>query len=152
MCDDGVIVSYSVEQIRRAIQERLVPVVYGDVAIDMVRGGTIISTEEILAHLVPEFGPSSLLLAGETNGVLDEEGKVIPEINRLNFEDLRASIGASRGTDVTGGMASKVEAMLDLVNAYPDLKIKIFSGLLVGALQECLLNPEAKIGTEISSV
>jgi isopentenyl phosphate kinase len=48
-----------------------VPLLYGDVAFDRVRGGTIVSTEQVLAFVARQLPPQWLLLAGDTEGVLD---------------------------------------------------------------------------------
>jgi len=151
ICSDGRIEDLGFLQIQKALHAGLVPIVYGDVAIDRVRGGTIISTEEILSFIACELEPQTILLAGETEGVLDEKGGVIPLITGGNFEVIRPSLGGSRGTDVTGGMASKVQGMIDLVLAFPSLKIRIFSGLRAGAVKKYLTQPEEDIGTLISA-
>jgi isopentenyl phosphate kinase len=125
--------------------------VYGDVAFDAVLGGTIISTEEILAYLAEDVRPSWFLLAGDTDGVYDGQGVVIPRISEGNFAEIRAALGGSEGTDVTGGMAAKVREMLDLVKGHPGLQVRIFSGLEDGRLRRTLLNPEGGTGTLISA-
>jgi len=150
VCRDGRIVSLALEPVVDSLAAGLVPVVYGDVAFDEARGGTIISTEEIMTFLAAGLRPSWLLLAGETAGVLDEEGEVIPLITPATFEAIRPVLGGSRGTDVTGGMASKVRGMLDLVESRPQLKIRIFSGLEPDAVTQSLLRPPAGAGTIIS--
>ena len=45
-------------------------------------------------------------------GVLDEDGEVIPRI--AAFDDVAAALGGSDVTDVSGGMAAKVRALLEL--------------------------------------
>jgi isopentenyl phosphate kinase len=135
--------------VKDALAAGLLPVVFGDVAFDSVRGGTIISTEEILTVLAGQIRPSWLLLAGETPGVLDLTGTVIPLITEANREAISPALGGSRGTDVTGGMASKVGSMLDLVAAQPQLQICIFSGLQAGQVQKALLAPADAAGTVI---
>jgi isopentenyl phosphate kinase len=151
ICQDGRIATLAVTPIRLALAAGLVPVVYGDVAFDTVRGGAIISTEEILVFLLSqsqlELRPSWLLLAGETDGVLDLAGESVPVITPANLADVAAALGGSHGKDVTGGMASKVRQMLDLVAAYPHLAIRIFSGLPAGEVERALLQPEAAGGT-----
>lgn len=146
-CRDGAIVAMAARPVRMALDAGLVPLVYGDVAFDSVRGGTIISTEEILGYLAGEMAPSWLLLAGETRGVYDGAGEVIAHITEANFAAFQEAVGGSRGTDVTGGMATKVRAMLDLAAANPGLSIRIFSGMEVGRVQEALLRPAAGGGT-----
>jgi isopentenyl phosphate kinase len=150
VCEKGRIVSMAVEPVQAALEAGLLPVVYGDVAFDRQLGGTIISTEEVLGYLAETFRPSWLLLAGETAGVLDTYGQVIPHINRQNLAEIQGALGASRGTDVTGGMAGKVIAMIVLAEKYPGLSIRIFSGLEPGSLQSILLNPDQAPGTEIT--
>lgn len=150
-CADGRITALRTEPILAALNAGLAPVVYGDVAFDAVRGGTIISTEMVLAALARDLRPSWLLLAGETAGVYDQNGAVIPVISPDNFAAVRAALGGSRGTDVTGGMAGKVQEMLALVAEAPALAIRIFSGLEAGLLKEVLLAPETAVGTRISS-
>lgn len=148
-CDDGIITHMATAPIKSALNAKLIPLVYGDVAFDKVRGGTIVSTEEIMSYLADELRPQWLLLAGETDGVYDLDKVTIPEIRRDNLDDIRAALGGSRGTDVTGGMLSKVMSMLQLVDAHPNLSIRIFSGLRAGAVRDALRNPESVIGTTI---
>lgn len=151
LCANGLLESLATKAIQRALRHDLVPLVYGDVAFDLVRGGTIISTEEIFAFLVAEFQPIWLLLAGETDGVYDLQGETIPHITPVNFAQVRTALGGSRGTDVTGGMASKVAAMLALVQAHPTLSILIFSGLQPGNISQALLEPVTVRGTVLSN-
>ncbi len=128
----------------------LVPVIYGDVAFDAEIGGTIISTEEVMMALADALQPSWLLLAGEVPGVLDEAGGVIPLITADNFDDIQSALGGSRGTDVTGGMTSKVKSMLALVAQQPALAIRILSGLEAGLIGQAISAPDMAVGTRIS--
>ena len=121
--------------------------VHGDVAFDTVRGGTIISTEEVMMAVAKTLQPSWLLLAGETLGVLDQNGQVILKITRESLPEIASVLGGSRGTDVTGGMASKVNSMLQMLIEQPQLNIRIFSGLNARQLQTTLQNPQISSGT-----
>ena len=49
--------------------------------------------------------------------LLLQSGKVIPEISRRNYDVIRDVIGEFRGRDVTGGMASKVQNMVELCSS-----------------------------------
>ena len=51
---------------------------------------------------------------------------------------MRAGIGGSASTDVTGGMKAKVEEMLDLIQKNKDLTVQIFSAEEHGALTRAL--------------
>ena len=149
VCEDGRITQLSMTSIHHAFEHNLVPVIHGDVAFDTKRGGTIISTEEVMMALAEELRPSWLLLAGITDGVYDNQQQVIPTITSTNFAQIQPALSGSHGTDVTGGMASKVRMMLDLVESHPHLSIRIFSGLQNGLLKTLILQPDSSVGTLI---
>ncbi len=150
ICADGQITQISTAPILAALAAGLLPVIHGDVAFDTVRGGTIVSTEEVMMAVADEIRPFWLLLAGETNGVYDLSGDIIPTISHANISDVEAALGGSRGTDVTGGMATKVHSMLTLVDQQPSMRIRIFSGLNAGELYHVLMQPDQPIGTLIT--
>lgn len=150
-CVDGRITTIARQPIEQALQAGLLPVTHGDVAFDAVRGGTIVSTEEVMVALA-EGGlrPSWLLLAGETVGVYDMQSQVIPHISARTWPQVAAALGGSHGTDVTGGMLTKVQCMLALAAQFPALTVRIFSGLQPGALARVLCQPTTAVGTIIS--
>ena len=142
--------------IRQALVKGLVPMVHGDVALDDLRGGTIVSTEEIMVYLAAEVLPRRILLLGETPGVQRAhpgggltEGEVIEIITPSNIGAVERSLGASRGRDVTGGMTSKVHQMIRLVQQFPQLRVDILSGLEPGLLTRALLDDDRSVGTRI---
>lgn len=160
-CADGHIVESDTTNIRLALQRGIVPLVMGDVAFDSVRGGTIVSTEEVFAHLAQALPVQTMLLAGETEGVFERWGdegmrrsgdgaaNIIRKITPLNWSLIQAGVGGSRGADVTGGMAGKVRDMLDLVQRHPTLTVRIFSGLGEGNISRALQGEP--IGTEVAA-
>lgn len=143
LCEHGVIVHMALEPLQTAVQYGVIPLIYGDVAFDKQRGGTIISTETIFTYLVQHLPVSEVLLLGEVPGVLDPSGQVIAEITPANFETMRGFIGGSAGTDVTGGMLTKVSDMLALAEQFPGLHIRIINGNEPGILKQSLLHENA---------
>jgi len=142
---DGAIAAWDLQPIRAALDVGLLPVVYGDVAFDSVRGGTILSTEDLFVHLAAHLKPTRILLAGDEEGVLANypaDPQLIPEITPSTANQVWSSVtrqsrggtpqaGASSApADVTGGMAGKVQAMLALVEHLPGCEVRIFSGLV----------------------
>ncbi|CBN76705.1 aspartate/glutamate/uridylate kinase [Ectocarpus siliculosus] len=89
-----------------------------------------------------------LLLAGETEGVFGGDGACVPEISLESLPSIEGSLGGSRGTDVTGGMASKVRDMISLVESLPGARIRIFSGLTPGGVKRTLLLAAGREGQE----
>ncbi|HSH01994.1 MAG TPA: isopentenyl phosphate kinase [Anaerolineae bacterium] len=150
-CHNGQLESMSITSVQAALQAGIVPVIHGDVAFDTVRGGTIISTEEVMSYLAPHLQPKWLLLAGETEGVLGPDGHCLDKITPQTYTDIAPALQGSAGTDVTGGMASKVIAMLNLTNQLPDLNIRIFSGHPHGHTRTLLCNPTQPIGTLLTA-
>jgi isopentenyl phosphate kinase len=149
-CIDGQLVSMESGLIARALAHGLVPLVHGDVAFDDVRGGTILSTEAIFFYLAERLQPKRILLLGETDGVYDADGRVIPHITPQNFPAVVAALGSSSGTDVTGGMAAKVQAMLALTERVAGLQVQIMGSGEAGHVAAALRGDLA-IGTRIAA-
>ncbi len=148
---DGVPQSMSLQAIQSAIEKGLVPLVYGDVALDTVRGCTIVSTESLFTYLAHALPASRILLVGEVPGVLDAAGGVIPRITPSTLQDATGALKGSRGTDVTGGMLSKVTDMVALVEQKPTLSIQIIDGIAPGVLRDALSDTSSSAGTVISA-
>jgi isopentenyl phosphate kinase len=146
---DGSIDRMTLEPMKRALEHGLVPLVYGDVAFDELRGGTIVSTETVFSYLVKHLSVSRILLLGEVDGVWDEQKQIIPTITPANFSVIQAALGGSGGVDVTGGMETKVSDMLGLALASPYPEIFVLNGLVPDRLYEALMG-KAVVGTKIS--
>ncbi len=151
ICDEGDIRQLATVPLQTALQHDLVPLVHGDVALDSVRGGTIISTETIFYYLAPILRPAHIFLLGEVEGVLDREAHVIPRITPSTLPAIDAALGSSHGVDVTGGMASKVRAMVRLVQANPGLCVHILSGLDADRVRMAIQEPASAPGTVITA-
>ena len=149
---DGQLISWNLEPVKEALAKNLLPVFYGDVAFDSIRGGTILSTEDIFSHIAVSLQPERILLAGIEKGVWSDYPKrtqLIPEITQDNFDQVFPHLSGSEETDVTGGMASKVQAMLALVEKIPNLDVQIFSGTPSENLTKVLMGES--LGTKIHS-
>lgn len=151
ICHDGDIESMALHPLHQAIEHHLIPLVYGDVALDTVRGGTIISTEKLFAYLAHHLPVKRILLLGEVEGVYDDAGQVIPEITPANYPTLAPFIAGAAGVDVTGGMSAKVHDMLRLVQALPEITVHILDGTQPDLLRRVLNADHIPFGTTIRS-
>jgi len=138
---DHQIKAWDTAPIRKALDYGLLPVVYGDVVFDETQGGTILSTEDLFAHLARVLRPDRILLAGLEEGVWEDfpartifVREITPHMNRPG----RWAAKPSQSVDVTGGMRSKVGQMLELVQEMPGLTAQIFSGESANALARAL--------------
>ncbi len=139
---DGQVAAWDLTPLQAALQAGLLPVIHGDVIFDTRRGGTILSTEDLFEHLARQLRPARILLAGLEDGVWADFPactRLIPEITPGNIARVSPALGASHGADVTGGMASKVQQSLALVQELPGLQIQIFSGERSGWVKDALL-------------
>ena len=156
-CQDGRIVAGPLAAVQEALAHNLVPLIYGDVALDSVRGGTIAGTEEIFDWLADHLPPHRMILAGEVDGVYtsdpqrDPAAQPIPVITPETLSAMVQGLGASIGTDVTGGMLAKVQQAVQMVARHPGLRVLICSGLIEDSVYRALTN-EPFTGTVVSQV
>ncbi|OGO26549.1 MAG: hypothetical protein A2W33_03780 [Chloroflexi bacterium RBG_16_52_11] len=145
---DGRVAAWDLAPIKSALQAGLLPVIHGDVIFDSVRGGTILSTEDLFDYLAKQLLPQRILLAGLEEGVWADYPactRLVPVITPDNLSEIMRSLGGSSATDVTGGMQSKVQQSLELIARIPDLEVFIFSGETPGAITQALRG--ARLGT-----
>ncbi len=127
----------------KLLEKQIVPVVYGNVIVDETLGGTIFSTEKIFSTLSNYFLPKRILLAGIEDGVWEDFPKNTKLINKITPASLYANnnfLKGSENPDVTGGMYSKVETLLPLLNLNKNGEVFIFNGLVPNAVKNALLN------------
>jgi isopentenyl phosphate kinase len=149
---DDKFTNWDLAPLKAALAAGLMPVVHGDVIFDTVRGGTIFSTEDLFEQIAHELRPQRILLAGLEGAVWADypQRKIrVETITPASFDGVKATLGASHGADVTGGMESKVRQMLDLTKEIPGLTAQIFSGEQPGNLQKALAGEN--IGTLITA-
>ena len=141
IASDGKVSVWETTPIRMALAAQIVPVIFGDVVFDEIRGGTILSTEDLFMHLARALSPERILLAGLESAVWADfpaRTRKIEIISPETFDQISNGIGKSTGADVTGGMESKVKQMLELVESNHDLTIQIFSGREPGNIARAL--------------
>lgn len=151
----GRLVSWDAFAVWMALERRLVPVVHGDIAFDNHQGSAIISTEQLLAHLVRSGPPGlrRLVLVGvdavyTADPHHDPQARPIPLIDAANIDAVLSGAGESHGVDVTGGMRDKVEELWRLVNELPGLEAQLV-GTRPGLLRRALRNQALGEGTTI---
>lgn len=145
---NGRVHTWDLAPLQLALERGLVPVVYGDAVLDLERGGTILSTEDLFVHLAQVLRPGRILLAGREPGVwadFPKNTRLLDRITPQGWEEWRSAIGPSHAPDVTGGMAEKVRLMLDLA-IQSNTQGFIFSGEDPQLVKKALLG-EAVPGT-----
>ncbi|RLM57380.1 acetylglutamate kinase [Halobellus sp. Atlit-31R] len=110
--DAEAALSFPLDSTATMLEEGFVPVLHGDVIAHAGAGATIISGDELVTRLAGGLDADRVGLCSTVPGVYDGDGEVIPEITA--FETVADALGGSESTDVTGGMAAKVRALLEL--------------------------------------
>jgi isopentenyl phosphate kinase len=150
--NDHLITGWDTASMRSTLRNGLLPVVYGDVSFDSTLGGTIVSTEEQFLYLAHELNPQRILLAGLEPGIWRDYPTCTDLIAVFKQNDLSVfgkALTGSASIDVTGGMASKVQIMFDIINGNPSISVQIFSGKEPGALLQALHGED--IGTRLTA-
>lgn len=140
------------DSIEQLLKNDLTPVLYGDQIIDIEKGCTIFSAEEVLNNLALKLKSSGyqigkIIHCTNVKGVYDQEGNIIEEINYKNFKKFKKNITESKNIDVTGGMIHKVEESLEMA------KKNIESYVIDGSKKNNLLDvieDKKFIGTKIT--
>ena len=144
LCRSGELLEMAVFPARMLLDRGLIPLLYGDVALDEEQGCTIVSTEQVFAHLAQSLRPDRMVIVGEVDGVFtgdpkrDKDASAIPVISSLDVNQVMGLLAGSRDVDVTGGMRSKVMILFKLIEEQPQLIIRLISGMREGAIEAAL--------------
>ncbi|MFB6224197.1 MAG: isopentenyl phosphate kinase [Haloarcula sp.] len=110
--DAGGTLSLPTAQVTTLLDEGFVPVLHGDLVAHAGAGATVLSGDELVVELAPAVDADRVGVCSTVPGVLDDDGTVIDRIEA--FEAVASALGGSDATDVSGGMAGKVRALLSL--------------------------------------
>lgn len=107
-------VSGELRPLLAALELGMLPVIYGDVVVDSDWGAAICSTESLFRFLVGRlrrrgWSVRRVLWMGATDGLYDPSGGPVREVRAGDYGRVRRMVGVTRGTDVTGGMALRLD-------------------------------------------
>jgi len=112
---NGRLISFESSPVELLIQNGIIPVLHGDVVMDVGQGACIVSGDQLISYLAGKIAVDRIGLATDVAGVFDRDGEVIRHINRDNAGEIE--IRGSGSTDVTGGMKGKIDELLLLAGA-----------------------------------
>lgn len=129
--DGGFLSDVPVDMVERLLDDGCTPVLHGTMVPDAQDGWSLQSADRFMAALAGELDPRLAVFVTDVDGVLDADGTLVPTIR--TGDAVAASNGA--GTDVTGAMAGKVAAALEVAAACPTV---ILNGTERGRLLDAL--------------
>ncbi|MCX6668671.1 MAG: isopentenyl phosphate kinase [Methanothrix sp.] len=112
---DGRIEGFALEPVKEMIRDDLLPVLHGDVAMDINRKAGIVSGDQLVAYLAWALRAEIVAVGTNVDGVLIS-GRPLKDLTRKDLPPLERGIGDSSGVDVTGGMRGKLLELLDLAD------------------------------------
>ena len=112
---DGRIEALAVEPVREMVRDGLLPVLHGDVAMDVSRKAGIVSGDQLVPCLARVLGAEVVAVGTDVDGVL-LSGNPLAEMTRADLPALAGALKGSSGVDVTGGMKGKLLELLDLAD------------------------------------
>lgn len=147
---DGKTEKVFMDSLVSAMEQGVVPLVYGDVVVDSKKGCDIYSTEKVFDELAIYFSQKydvRVIHVSSEEGVYKKgQASVFSEITKDNFEVVKEHLGGSHGVDVSGGMLHKVEECLELTKL--GITSQIVSGMVPGRVADAIVGKKVK-GTTI---
>jgi len=146
--ENGRIIKMDTETIKKLVERGMVPVLYGVPAYDTVKGCSILSGDQIAPYVAKKLGAAKIIHGTNVDGIFtsdpntDKNARHIKLITTENIEEVKKMLGGSATTDVTGGMAGKVQELADM-----EIDSQITSALEPGKIRAALLG-EA-VGTTV---
>lgn len=112
------VVHGDVEVIRRLIEYRFIPVLFGDVSVDIEKGIDILSGDQIITYLAGTLRPKKVVFLMDVDGIYDKNprepgSRLLDELTGEEIEHLLESSEAA-GVDVTGGIGNKLKEALKI--------------------------------------
>jgi isopentenyl phosphate kinase len=140
----GRIESFATEPIKKMLEDGIMPILHGDVAMDLTQRAGIVSGDQLVSHLARALKAEVVAVGCNVDGVLFS-GRPMAEVKRSDLPLIEGAIGGSAGIDVTGGMKGKLDELLDLADM--GMSSMIFNGSKEGNIVRALRG-EA-IGTKV---
>ncbi|WP_456367608.1 isopentenyl phosphate kinase [Thermococcus sp.] len=114
LMDSNRVVYGDVEPVRKLIETGFIPVLFGDVAVDLAKGVDILSGDQIITYLTKLFKPRKVIFLMDVDGIYDgkpDEGTLLFEISVDEIDGLikrLKSLSTPDEGDVTGGIVNKL--------------------------------------------
>ena len=144
---------YQLNSTVELLEKDFIPVLFGDVSIDIDQGINILSGDQIIKSLVNElkshYRIDKVIFLADVDGIYDmdpskPEAKLLDKVSPRNVKN----ISGSSGIDVTGGIENKLNQMIEIAEMNPEIDIRIANGLKNSLTR--ILNGE-DLGTKIEA-
>ncbi len=108
----------NVDIIKEYLEKGFVPVLYGDPVLDHNDEikYAILSGDQIITYLAEKFNPNKVILSSDVDGIYTDNPKTNPDAKLIDIvtKDTKLSLTDNNHADITGGMAGKINELLNL--------------------------------------
>ena len=149
---DGVLKSLDTGIFQEYSDLGAVPVSFGDVVLDDVKGFSVCSGDQIIRVLAKELSPERVIFCADVDGVCTADPRTNRDAKLLRTVDSSCLDSVNKKTcyvDVTGGMHGKLSNMIEIAMQGAD--VMVINGLEKGRLKAALTGKEP-IGTRVVGV
>jgi isopentenyl phosphate kinase len=128
------------------------PVLYGDAVLDEKLGFTVLSGDQLVAYLALKYKATKIVIGTDTDGLFDCDPKTNPNakpykhLTLAELKEIQPKLGKAAGTDVTGGMAGKIAALIPAIEQGVHVTV---TGATKGLSIYRALTDQSVLGTEI---
>jgi len=140
---NGRIEEMNLRIVRDLLDLQMIPLLFGDVALDEELGFCILSGDQLASRLASELAATQVILAVDVDGVFDSDPKLYPKarlIGRMTAADAKALIQKRKqsapSSDVTGQMMGKLKEMLPAVER--GIQVIVLNGCVPRRVSEAL--------------
>jgi isopentenyl phosphate kinase len=148
----GRIHSFPEAPLTKLLQFGFVPVLFGDAVLDLDMGFTILSGDQLIAHVATHFRTERIIVGVDVDGLYTADPKASKEAELLHhvalkeLETMVHCIEKAKVTDVTGGMLHKVQEIIPVVEK--GISVFFVNATKPNRLYKALKNEQVK-GTQI---
>jgi len=141
--EDGKITSSYLDSIKSFLSINIIPIIFGDVVADRVKGFSILSGDQIVSYMALNFKAREAIFGTDVKGIYTSNPKTDANarlIRKIYYKNLpkEISIRNNLGSDVTGEMENKVKEILYM--AERGISVKIGNLSIPGMLHKILYN------------
>lgn len=118
---NGRIQSFEEARLKALIKMGFLPVMYGDAVLDAELGFTILSGDQLVAHIATGLNAEHIIIGVDVDGLCDADpkakktAKVYEHLTLTELKTLQNQLCKPTSCDVTGGMLGKMTELLPAI-------------------------------------
>lgn len=148
----GRIYAFDDKALTKFFEKDFIPVLYGDAVIDVAKGFSILSGDQLVSNLALKFEAERIIMGVDVDGVYTADPKkhssasLIPQLTLKELKKTYKNLGDAGTVDVTGGMLGKIKELTPAIRE--GITVSIVNATKSNRVYKALKN-ERVVGTYI---